>query len=162
MALLNSKTADTAHDLLDYKVVDQAGDEIGSVHSFWADPQTGNLQFVGVKTGWLFGQNHVIPIDRVEMDDADRTLRIPYSAEMVKGALSIDADSEITDAQEEEIYRYYEGGGRTATTSTTGTSSSFSATAPNVRCRVRCSLELGFQVDRVDRHRQHEGQPVRH
>lgn len=129
MALLNSKTADTVHDLLDYKVVDQVGEEIGSVHSFWADPQTGNLQFVGVKTGWLFGQNHVIPIDRVETDDANRTLRIPYSAELVKGALSIDADSEITDAQEEEIYRYYEGGGRTASTTSSTSSSSLTDTA---------------------------------
>ena len=121
MALLNTKTADTAQDLLDYKVIDQTAADIGSVHSFWANPQTGNLEFLGVKTGWLFGQNHVIPVDRVEFDDANRTLRIPYTADFVKGALSIDADSEISDEQEQEIYRYYQVGGRTASMATTGT-----------------------------------------
>ena len=121
MALLNTKTADQAHDLIDYKVVDQTGSEIGTLHSLWADPQSGNLQFFGVKTGWLFGQNHVIPVERAEVDDADRTVRVPYTADFIKGALSIDADSEISDAQEQEIYRYYQVGGRTSSTATTGT-----------------------------------------
>ena len=107
--------------MIDYKVIDQTGADIGTLHSFWADPQTGDLQFLGVKTGWLFGQNHVIPVERVEIDDADRTVRIPYTAEFVKGALSIDADSEISDEQEQEIYRYYQVGGRTTSTATTGT-----------------------------------------
>ena len=121
MALLNTKTADTAQELLDYKVIDQSSADIGSVHSFWADPQTGDLQFLGVKTGWLFGQNHVIPVDRVEFDDANRNVRVPYTVDFIKGALSIDADSEISDEQEQEIYRYYQVGGRSASTTTTGT-----------------------------------------
>ena len=120
MELLNSKSADHAHDMIDYKVVDQTGADIGTLHSFWADPQTGALQFLGVKTGWLFGQNHVIPVERVEIDEADRSVRIPYTADFVKGALSIDADSEISDEQEQEIYRYYQVGGRTTSTATTG------------------------------------------
>ncbi len=136
MSLLNSKTADAAHDLLDYQVVDQTGEEIGTVHSFWADPETGSLQFVGVKTGWLFGQNHVIPIERVEMDDANRTLRIPYTAEKVKGALSIDADSEITDAQEAEIYRYFQVGGRASSTSATSSSTTETAAATGLAANL--------------------------
>ena len=119
MALLDSITADKAQDLIDAQVVDQTGSEIGTVHSLWADPQTGKLQFLGVKTGWLFGQNHVIPIDRVEMNSSDRSVRVPYTADFVKGALSIDADSEISDEQEAEIYSYYKVGGRT-TTATAG------------------------------------------
>ena len=122
MALLNSKTAEQAHDLIDYKVVDQTGADIGTLHALWADPQSGKLQFFGVKTGWLFGQNHVIPVERAEVNDADRTLTVPYTADFIKGALSIDADSEISDEQEQEIYRYYQVGGRTTSTETTGTS----------------------------------------
>ncbi len=134
MPLLNSKTADQAHDLLDYQVVDQTGDEVGSIHALWADPQTGALQFLGVKTGWLFGQNHVIPIERVEIDDATRTARIPYTAEFVKGALSIDADSEISDEQEAEIYRYYQTQGHaTATATDVAASSGLAGTAETRR-----------------------------
>ncbi len=107
MATLSSHTSETAQNLLDYQVVDQSGTEIGTVHSFWADSTTGNLEFIGVKTGWLFGQNHVMPVEKVEIDEAARQVRVPYTVDKVKGALSLDADADITDAEETEIYRYY-------------------------------------------------------
>ena len=123
MTALSSRTAENIHDLLDYNVTDQSGNEIGTLHSFWADPATGRPEFIGVKTGWLFGANHVIPADRVEFDDAARAVRVPYDAEFVKGAMSIDADAEITDEEEAEIYRYYNvrarGAAATDTTKTT-------------------------------------------
>ena len=118
MTQLNTTAADQAHNLLDYKVVDQNGSDIGTMHSFWADPQSGKLQFFGVKTGWLFGQNHVIPVDRAEVDESNRTVRIPYTTDFIKDSVSIDADSEISDEQEQEIYRYYSMGGRTTTSDT--------------------------------------------
>ena len=120
MTALTSKTSENIHELLDYNVIDQAGNEIGTLHSFWADSSSGKLEFIGVKTGWLFGHNHVIPVDRVEFDDTARAIRVPYDAEFIKGAQSIDANAEITDAEEAEIYRYYNvrAGGRTATDTT--------------------------------------------
>ena len=121
MTALSSRTSENIHDLLDYNVTDQSGSEIGTLHSFWADHAGGKLEFVGVKTGWLFGANHVIPADRVEFDDAARTVRVPYDAEFVKNAPSIDADAEISDEEEAEIYRYYNvrARGKSATTETT-------------------------------------------
>ena len=126
MNTLSTQSADTAHTLLDYKVVDQNGSEIGTVHSFWADQQTGMLEFIGVKTGWLFGQNHVVPVEKVQLDQAAQTVSVPYTAEFVKGAPSFNADAEISDSEEAEIFRYYgvTGGsaaGRTTTTETTST-----------------------------------------
>ena len=125
MNALSTQSADTAHTLLDYKVVDQNGSEIGTVHSFWADQQTGMLEFIGVKTGWLFGQNHVVPVEKVQLDQAGQAVRVPYTSEFVKGAPSFDADAEISDSEEAEIFRYYgAGGGSTAGhtgTSMTGT-----------------------------------------
>ena len=107
MTALSTKSADNIHDLLDYNVTDQSGNDIGTLHSFWADSTTGKLEFIGVKTGWLFGHNHVIPVDRVEFDQAAGAVRVPYDAEFIKGALSVPADSEITDDEEAAIYRYY-------------------------------------------------------
>ncbi len=107
MTALTTKTAANIQDLLDSNVVDQHGNEIGTLHSFWADSSSGKLEFIGVKTGWIFGHNHVIPVDRVEFDEANRTVRVPYEAEFIKGAMSVDADTEITDSEEAEIYHYY-------------------------------------------------------
>ena len=133
MNTLSTQSADTAHTLLDYKVVDQNGSEIGTVHSFWADQQTGMLEFIGVKTGWLFGQNHVVPVEKVQLDQAGQAVRVPYTSEFVKGAPSFDADAEISDSEEAEIFRYYgvSGGsaaGRTST-SMTGTTGQTATTA---------------------------------
>ena len=124
MNTLSTQSADTAHTLLDYKVIDQNGSEIGMVHSFWADQQTGMLEFIGVKTGWLFGQNHVVPVEKVEVDQATQSVRVPYTTDFVKGAPSFDADAEISDAEEANIFQYYgvRGGtatGRTGTEATT-------------------------------------------
>ena len=128
MNTLSTQAADTAHTLLDYKVVDQTGSEIGMVHSFWADQQTGLLEFIGVKTGWIFGQNHVVPVEKVEVDQASQSVRVPYTTDFVKGAPSFDADAEISDAEEANIFQYYgvRGGstlGRTGIETTTTTTS---------------------------------------
>ena len=134
MNTLSTQSADTAHTLLDYKVVDQTGTEIGMVHSFWADQQTGMLEFIGVKTGWLFGQNHVVPVEKVEVDQATQSVRVPYTTDFVKGAPSFDADAEISDAEEANIFQYYgvRGGtttGRTGTETTTTSTTSRTADA---------------------------------
>ena len=122
MTTLSSTTAENAQQMLDYQVLDQTGADIGTVHSFWANAQTGNLEFVGVKTGWLFGHNHVIPVDKIELDEAGRAVRVPYASEFIKGAPSIDADATISDEEESEIYRYYQAGGMTGRAATGQTS----------------------------------------
>ena len=150
MTTLSSTTADSAHQLLDYQVIDHTGAEIGTVHSFWANAQTGALEFIGVKTGWLFGHNHVLPVEKVELDEAARAVRVPYASEFIKGAPSIDADATISDEEEAEIYRYYQGGG-TATTTTTTAETSLKNTAASTGSAVKHAAEatgaaLGFNA----------------
>ncbi len=135
MTTLSNTTAENAQQMLDFQVVDQTGAEIGTVHSFWANAHTGNLEFVGVKTGWLFGHNHVIPVEKVELDEAGRTVRVPYASEFVKGAPSIDADATISDEEESEIYRYYQAGGMTGRTTTER--SSLGGTAASAESSVK-------------------------
>ncbi len=160
MATLSTTTADTAHTLLDYQVVDQSGADIGTVHSFWADTQSGNLEFIGVKTGWLFGHNHVVPVEKAEVDESNHTVRLPYDAEFIKNAMSIDADAEISDTQEAEIYRYYGlGGGSTATrasyaadsaTSTTGTGMAAASTGAAYDASTETTRTTGTRGMNVD------------
>ena len=127
MKMLNSLAATTYQDLIDFDVVDGAGDSIGSLNALWTDRDNGQLEFLGVKTGWIFGSNHVVPIDKVQIDEANRQVRLPYTADFIKGAMTIDADSEITEAQEAEIHRYYGDGGHVATGSRTTTATTAAA-----------------------------------
>ena len=107
MKTLKEMTGDSLEQLIDYKVIDQDGDSVGTLHSLWSDPTTGAVEFLGVKTGWLFGQNHVVPAEKAELDENQNVVRLPYTSLFVKEAPSMSADAEISEAEEENIYRYY-------------------------------------------------------
>ena len=60
-----------------------------------------------MKTGWLFGHNHVVPAEKAELDESENLVRLPYTAMFIKEAPSISADAEISEAEEANIYQYY-------------------------------------------------------
>ncbi len=107
MKSLNTLTGDALEQMIDYKVVDQTGASIGTLHSLWSDPTTGAVEFLGVKTGWLFGHNHVVPAEKAELDDANSVVRLPYTEIFIKEAPSMSADAEISEVEEDDIFRYY-------------------------------------------------------
>lgn len=115
-------------DLFDYNVVDQNQESLGTIHGMWTNPQSGQLEFLGIKTGWLFGSNHVVPAGKAQIDEATRTIQVPYTLALVKDAPSIETDAEISDAQEAEIFRYYGGARGTATAPTASTRATETAT----------------------------------
>lgn len=126
MKTLKEITGDSLEQMIDFKVIDQDGDSVGTLHSLWSDPTTGAVEFLGVKTGWLFGQNHVVPAEKAELDESQNVVRLPYTSLFVKEAPAISADAEISEAEEENIYRYY-GLDRAAGTPTAGQAVSSSA-----------------------------------
>jgi len=89
-----------------YDVVDRNGNSIGTLDCIWAD-HTGEPAFVGVRTGWFLGKTHVVPAESVEVSEQGHRLRLPYSDEKVKNAPAYDADYDMTDEKEREIYAYY-------------------------------------------------------
>ena len=107
MKSLKNLTGDSLEQLIDYQVVDQNGDEIGTLHSLWSEPDTGAVEFLGVKTGWLFGHNHVVPAEKAELDESENVVRLPYTSLFIKEAPSMSADAEISEAEEANIYQYY-------------------------------------------------------
>lgn len=109
MKSLEEYTSAAYHDFLDYAVVDQAGEQIGTLFSSWSDEKTGAFEFLGVKTGWLVGKNHIIPAKGAMVDDEGHKIHLPYSSKTLKNAPTCDAAAEITEAHEDEIRGYYEG-----------------------------------------------------
>lgn len=98
-------------------VVDTDGNTIGSVDSVWVDDATNELEFIGVKTGWLFGKTHVIPCADAQF--SGDTITVPYSQDQIKDAPSFGADDELSPDNEQEIYSYY-GLDRSTSASPTG------------------------------------------
>src|SRR5947209_7835869 len=69
---------------IDYEVVDEGEKKLGTLSCLWLD-RSGQPAFLGIKTGWLFGKTHVVPADRVDVNQGSRRIRLPYSEDMIKG-----------------------------------------------------------------------------
>lgn len=93
--------------LFDYDVLDSSDNKVGTVDGVWADDATNRPEFIAVRTGSLFGRNHIVPIEQAQIDDASRTLHVPYSADQIKDAPSFSNDDEFSPADEQRIYNHY-------------------------------------------------------
>jgi uncharacterized protein (TIGR02271 family) len=93
--------------IIGYEVVDRNGNDVGKVQNLWTD-ESGQPAFLGVTTGWLFGKNHVVPAQNVDVNERRRKVRLPYSEIRIKEAPSFAADSELTEAEVNKIYGYYD------------------------------------------------------
>lgn len=113
---MNTQTT-TPEQTFGYDVIDNSGNKIGTVDNVWVDDATGQLEFVGVKTGWLFGKTHVIPAENANI--ADGSITVPYGQDQIKDAPTFGSDDEISPSQENDIYQYY-GMNRTTDSSPTG------------------------------------------
>lgn len=101
-------TAQSADQLVGYDVLDSQGNKIGTVDSVWLNGSTNDPEFIGVKTTWLVGKTHVVPLRDAQMDDGSRAVRLPYDQDLVKGAPSYDPNAVLRQDQQGEIYSYYE------------------------------------------------------
>jgi uncharacterized protein (TIGR02271 family) len=89
-----------------YTVVDRNGNKVGTLDCLWSD-HTGEPAFLGVKTGWLLGRTHVVPAQRVEVNAAARTIRLPYDESKIKSAPSYEGDAQLDERTEREVATYY-------------------------------------------------------
>jgi len=98
-------------------VTDPEGHKIGTVGQVYVDPATGQPNWATVVTG-LFGTSEsFVPLDQADTVDGD--LRVPYAKDVVKDAPRIDAGTDLTDAEEGQLYSYY---GRGSTSGSLDTS----------------------------------------
>ena len=81
------------------------GDKIGKIDEIYLDGETNEPEWALVNTG-LFGTKSTFVPLRDATDDGD-TLRVPYDKAKVKDAPNMDADGELSQSEESELYRYY-------------------------------------------------------
>ncbi|MBW8765925.1 MAG: PRC and DUF2382 domain-containing protein, partial [Geodermatophilales bacterium] len=87
-------------------VYDEAGDKIGSASEVYLDDETGQPEWVTVRTGLFGTKESFVPIR--DADLTDDGIRVPVSKDRVKGAPKIDTDGHLSPEEESELYRYYE------------------------------------------------------
>jgi uncharacterized protein (TIGR02271 family) len=89
-----------------HHVIDRDEEVIGKLNALWTD-DSGQPAFLAVKTGWLFGKNHVVPADAAEIDTRRERIRVPFSVQAVKDAPTFDPDNELSDADEKQVRDYF-------------------------------------------------------
>ena len=99
-------------------VVGRDGDKLGKVGTVYLDDQSGQPEWVTVKTG-MFGRSETfVPLAQGAVKGQE--IQVPYDEETVKGAPRVeDPEGHISEDQERELYRHY-GMEPSAQTATTG------------------------------------------
>lgn len=95
------------YDIYDYDVFDASGRRVGALNGFWVDDATNQPEFASVKTGWILGRNHLIPIRDARFDHANRGIHVSYDESQIRDAPSFAPDHALTDAEEERVYSHY-------------------------------------------------------
>jgi uncharacterized protein (TIGR02271 family) len=86
-------------------VVGPDGEKIGTLDHIYLDRQTGEPTFGAVKTG-LFGTNvNLVPLEGAT--GGSGSVQLPFDKQKIKDAPNIDADAELSEAEEQRLYEYY-------------------------------------------------------
>ncbi|MET3932745.1 PRC and DUF2382 domain-containing protein [Arthrobacter sp. OAP107] len=102
-------------------VVGTDGAKIGGVGQVYADDDTGQPNWVTVKTGLFGTRESFVPLEGARVDGDD--IVVPYTKDQVKDAPGVDPDGHLDPSEEDRLYQHYSlsGGQRTYTDATSGT-----------------------------------------
>jgi uncharacterized protein (TIGR02271 family) len=81
------------------------GDRIGTAAQVYLDDQTGEPEWVTVRTGMSDTAETFVPLNRATFS-GDR-IEVPYDKERVKDAPQIGSDGSLSPAEEDELYAHY-------------------------------------------------------
>jgi len=88
-----------------WRVVDPAGEEIGTLDEIYLDDDTGEPEWALVKTGLLSRGTPFVPLAGAEGEGDVVTVR--FSKDQVKDAPSVKAGEELSQEQESQLYAHY-------------------------------------------------------
>src|SRR5919199_1590225 len=86
-------------------LLDSDGEKIGSIEEIYLDADTNEPEWALVNTGLFGTKSTFVPLR--EASDDGGSLRVPYEKAQVKDAPKMDADGQLSQQEEAELYRYY-------------------------------------------------------
>lgn len=98
-------TTEHIDQLYTAEVVDRDGSTLGSVGQVYLDDDTGQPAWVTVKTGFFGTNESFVPLQDAEYTDG--RVRVPYAKSYVKDAPNMESDAHLSEAEQDELYRYY-------------------------------------------------------
>jgi uncharacterized protein (TIGR02271 family) len=96
---------DTLDRVIGADVYDESGNKIGSASEVYLDDDSGQPEWVTVKTGLFGTKESFVPIRDANLTEDG--VHVPVAKDKVKDAPKIDTDGHLSPQEEEELYRYY-------------------------------------------------------
>jgi uncharacterized protein (TIGR02271 family) len=96
---------DTIGRVIGQDVYDESGAKIGSASEVYLDDETGQPEWVTVRTGLFGTKESFVPIR--DADLTDEGIRVHVDKARVKDAPKIDAEGHLSPEEERELYDYY-------------------------------------------------------
>jgi uncharacterized protein (TIGR02271 family) len=91
--------------LMGTTAVDAEGTKIGSVEQVYLSDQTGEPEWVTVRTGMFGNKQSFAPLQGARLQSGELVLRV--TKDLVKGAPNIDDDGHLDEAENDRLYEYY-------------------------------------------------------
>jgi sporulation protein YlmC with PRC-barrel domain len=108
MKVLDSFAEREARGLIGVTVVDQQGEKVGSLSGIWIDPSTHRVEYMGLRSSWLFRSTHLVPSRNVEVEAGDGIVRVQFPAEFLKEAPRYNPKAELSEMEKQGINAYYD------------------------------------------------------
>ena len=94
-----------AYDFRGRTLIDGDGEKIGKIDELYYDEQGGQPEWALVNTGLFGTKKTFVPIRSAS--PAGEDLKVPVSKEQVKDAPRIDADQELSESEERQLFDHY-------------------------------------------------------
>jgi uncharacterized protein (TIGR02271 family) len=86
-------------------MVDPAGDKLGTIDAIYLDDETGQPEWATVTSGLFTAKTAFVPL--AQSQDMGDSVQVPYDKQQVKDAPAMQADGQLSQDEEAELYRHY-------------------------------------------------------
>ena len=86
-------------------MVDPAGDKLGTIDAIYLDDETGQPEWATVTSGLFTAKTTFVPLAQAQ--SVGDSVQVPYDKQQVKNAPSMEADGQLSQDEEAELYRHY-------------------------------------------------------
>jgi uncharacterized protein (TIGR02271 family) len=94
--------------ILEYRgedLYDSDGDKIGTIEEIYLDAETDEPEWALVNTGLFGTKRNFVPLQQAS--EVDGSLRVPHDKDTVKNAPKVDANGQLSQREEGELYSHY-------------------------------------------------------
>ena len=96
---------ETAQSWQGRTMVDPAGDKLGTIDAIYIDDETGQPEWATVTRGLFSAKAAFVPLAQAQ--DLGDSVQVPYDKQQVIDAPSPQADGQLSQDEEAELYRHY-------------------------------------------------------